>query len=103
MILKLSCERQQFPLKLAWVITIHKSQGLTMSKIKIDLEKNEPVPGLAYVALSRVKKLDNVLSEPVTLERLHSIRKSSTFTYRIKEEARLEQLAEETTIAFSMN
>ena len=53
-----SCyERQQFPLRLSWSITIHKSQGLTLNKAWIDLGLSEKVAGLSYVALSRVKKI----------------------------------------------
>ena len=59
-ILGSSYERQQLPLKLAWSITIHKSQGLTLSKAWIDLGTTEKVAGLAYVALSRVRKLDDL-------------------------------------------
>ena len=91
-----SHERQQFPLKLAWAITIHKSQGLTLNKVHIDFGKNEAVPGLAYVALSRAKQLSDVIIEPVTLERLTSIKKSSSYNFRIKEEARLDVLVQDT-------
>ena len=72
-----SFERQQFPLKLSWAITIHKSQGLTLDSAFIDFGQSESSPGLAYVALSRVKKLSDVAIQPVTLERLHAVKKSS--------------------------
>lgn len=49
-------ERVQFPLKLAWSMTIYKSQGLTLKKCWIDLGTSERVAGLTYVALSRVCK-----------------------------------------------
>ena len=48
-------ERQQLPLKLAWALTIHKSQCLTLPKAVIDLGKSERTPGISYVAISRVK------------------------------------------------
>lgn len=48
--------RQQLPLKLAWAMTIHKCEGLTLSKAWIDLGSSERSPGITYVALSRVKK-----------------------------------------------
>ena len=47
-------ERQQIPLTLAWAITMHKSQGLTLPKAWIDIGKSEKTPGVSYVALSRV-------------------------------------------------
>ena len=43
-------ERQQLPWKLSWSMTIHKSQGLTLSKAWVDLGKSGRVAGLAYVA-----------------------------------------------------
>ena len=89
-------ERIQFPLKLAWSMTIHKSQGLTLDKCWIDLGTSERVAGLTYVALSRVCKISDLVIEPVTFERLHSLKKTSNYKYRLLEEARLEKLAQDT-------
>ena len=47
----------QYPLKLAWAITIHKSQGMSFDRMNIDFSRGTFMPGQLYVALSRVTTL----------------------------------------------
>ena len=87
------CERQQLPLKLAWALTIHKSQGLTLKKAWVDLGESENSLGVTYVALSRVKKLEDLVIEPMTLQRLQAAKKSPNLKFRLQEEERLKNIA----------
>ncbi|PRY68017.1 PIF1-like helicase [Glaciihabitans tibetensis] len=59
-------EFTQFPLRLAWAVTIHKSQGKSYDRAIVDLGSRSFAPGQTYVALSRITELDGLyLSRPL--------------------------------------
>jgi ATP-dependent DNA helicase PIF1 len=83
------CSRLQVPVRLAWAITVHKSQGLTLQQAVIDLGKKEFAAGLSFVAVSRVRMLENIIFKPFSFERLQHIRNCKRMQERKEEEERL--------------
>jgi len=59
----------QFPLRLAWAVTIHKSQGKTFDKVIIDIGNGAFAHGQVYVALSRCTSLEGITLEKPILKR----------------------------------
>jgi hypothetical protein len=75
----------QYPLKLAWAITIHKSQGLTFEKAIIDANAAF-AHGQVYVALSRCKTFEGlVLSSPIALNSIKSDQSVAGFSHAVEQ------------------
>ena len=79
--------------RLAWALIIHKSQGLTLPKAWIDIGKFERIAGVSYVAISRAKTLPSCVIEPMTYERLTSLKSLANLQFRLQEENKLDHLA----------
>jgi ATP-dependent DNA helicase PIF1 len=74
-------EFEQYPLRLAWAITIHKSQGQTYNSVFIDLHTGSFTSGQTYVALSRCKTLNGIkLQRPITERDVILDRRINEFT-----------------------
>ena len=85
---------KQYPLRLAWAITIHKSQGLTFEKAVIDAGESF-APGQVYVALSRCISMENmVLHSLITNRNIYSDPRIVDFSTRIMGENLLENQLE---------
>ena len=102
------CSRLQLPLKLAWAVTIHKSQGLTLDKVVIDVGKREFSAGLTFVACSRVRHLKDLLfSPPFPFQRLSGLGNSCHLKGRQQEDERLFSLQtpppQPTTLLYPMD
>ena len=83
--IKIEASISQIPLILAWAITIHKSQGLTLDKISCDLS-NVFSPGQCYVALSRVKSLNGLFIESINFNKIIADKNAVNFYKKIKSE-----------------
>ena len=95
--------RQQLPLRLRYAITIHKSQGQTLAQVVVDLGKAERAEGCSYVALSRVRSLQNVVLQPIAFQRLQLVGKSKQIQERLREEERLRNLAQSTALQYQQD
>lgn len=93
---------KQYPLRLAWAITIHKSQGLTFDKAVIDCG-DAFAPGQVYVALSRCTSMKNmVLHSMITNRNIFSDPRIVDFSRRIMSEMTLENNLEQGKRIFAL-
>ena len=83
---ELEAQINQFPLKLGYAITVHKSQGQTFDAIKVDLS-NCFTPGLGYVALSRARSVDDILLEGYDEKALQVSSRSQRISRYVKRRA----------------
>lgn len=84
----------QLPLRLAWAITIHKSQGMSLDGAEIDLSRAF-TPGMGYVALSRVRSLDGIYLKGINNQALAMHPEIFSFDEQLK--AASVELAAQTT------
>ena len=82
--------RLQVPLKLAWAVTIHKFQGMTLDKAVIDVGRKEFSSGLTFVACSRVRHMcDLLFVPPFPFQQVANLSKSNRLKDRLQEDVRL--------------
>ncbi|MFT7162603.1 MAG: hypothetical protein ACI9GZ_003795 [Bacteroidia bacterium] len=90
----------QYPIRLAWAITIHKSQGLTFDKAIIDAGESF-APGQVYVALSRLTSLEGlVLYSKISNNNISSDKSAIAFSTSEKEEDTLKTELQEAQVTF---
>ena len=76
--------REQLPLILCFATSIHKSQGISLDYCVMDLGQSLFLPGLAYVALSRVRSLDGVLIEKFSPEKIKCNQEALEYVKKIE-------------------
>lgn len=88
---KVLASMRQFPVKLAWALTIHKSQGMTLDRVRCDLRRVFET-GHAYVALSRARSVAGLsLDGPLVPEQFRASRAALEFYDRLEDELEGEQ------------
>ena len=95
---ELQYSRTQIPLKLAWSMTVHKAQGQTLDKIFVNLDKQDKFPGQIFVALSRVKNIENLAILNFSQNRIMDNYKDKKYQEMQKEYNRLIKLSDKTCV-----
>lgn len=93
-------EFNQYPIKLAWAITVHKSQGLTFERAILDINRAF-APGQVYVALSRLKSLDGlVLTSPVQFNTISQDRALEEYARLKPQQEEVKQMIDQESVFF---
>jgi len=93
----------QYPIRLAWAVTVHKSQGLTFEKAILDLS-GAFAPGQIYVALSRLRSVEGlVLSSPLNFNKLRTDQVILDYTERKKDKVSLLENLKDDTFKFAID
>ncbi|MES2764030.1 MAG: helix-turn-helix domain-containing protein [Bacteroidota bacterium] len=90
----------QYPIKLAWAITVHKSQGLTFENAILDINRAF-APGQAYVALSRLRSLDGlVLTSPIQFNAISQDKTLTDYSDNRPKNEEVKRIIDQETVLF---